>query len=336
MIKEKIINHLLKNGGELSEEETWYSIGIQFGVKPSNLERAEKDPTYKISAITKKTNDIWRYYLASLKEKETPTTLEHSARILVFDIETAPIMTYVWRRWQQNVFSDQAIHDDWPVLTWSAKWLCEDEMMNDQMTPEEAVARDDKRVVTSLWKLFEEADMVIAHNGKKFDKRMANGRFWINNLPPPSSYHVIDTLSVRKTLALPSNKLDDLRKYKGGEGKIKTEMSWWVDFLEGKQEAIDRMSHYNDKDVIELEELYLDVRAWIQPHPNLGLFIGTDIQVCPTCASRNLSPIMKPYVTTMNVYQQLRCDDCGAISRNRKPGNEIRSGKTGLLSSNPR
>lgn len=268
---------------------------------------------------------------------ERNTVLPHSARILVFDIETAPILTYVWRRWQQNVFSDQTIHDDWPILTFSAKWLCEDHMISVSMTPKEAIARDDRRVVKELWKLFEEADMVIAHNGRKFDRKMANARFMLAGLNPPASYHVIDTLlSAKKSFAFPSNKLDDLCKYFGLEGKIKTEMSWWTEFLEGKKEAIDRMQKYNDQDVLALEEVYLKMRSWIQPHPNLGLFIGEDIQSCPTCGGTHLTPILKPYVTTMNMYQQLRCDDCGGMSRTRLPSNQIRADKKALSSSLPR
>jgi hypothetical protein len=273
-----------------------------------------------------------------MNRRETkPALLPHTARILVFDIETAPIKTYVWRRWKQNISHNQTLNDDWPVLTWSAKWLCEDTMMRDQMTPKEALNRDDKRVVKSMWKLLEEADIVIAHNGKKFDTRMLNGRFWIHNMLPPAAYQVIDTLlSTRKSMALPSNKLDDLRKYKGGDGKIQTDMSWWTEFLEGKQEAIDNMAFYNDKDVLELEELYLDLRPWIKPHPNLGLFVGQDIAACPSCGGSHLTHISKPYMTTMNAYQQIRCDDCGSMSRSRLATNEVRADRKLLGSSLPR
>ena len=43
-------------------------------------------------------------------------------RVLLFDIETAPILGYVWSLWEQNVGLNQ-IHSDWYVLSWAAKWL---------------------------------------------------------------------------------------------------------------------------------------------------------------------------------------------------------------------
>lgn len=263
---------------------------------------------------------------------EKPSTFK--AKVLVFDIETAPLLVYVWRRWKQNVFSDQALEDNWPILTWSAKWLFEEEIMSMKMTPEEALNRDDRRVVHGLWRLINEADIVIAHNGLKFDMKMMNGRFWIHGLEPPSTVEVIDTLkSAKKMLGLPSYKLDDLAKYLNKEGKIKTDFSWWSEFLEGNPEAIDRMQEYNDKDVTILEEVYFSLRPWIKPHPNLGLHIGEDIKVCPTCASEDLQYIGK-YATYVNMYEELRCNSCGALSRSRKNGN-LRERKE-LLSSLPR
>lgn len=316
MTNQKIVSYLLENGGEVPEEETWYSVGVKFGVTPPDAQRALEDPFYAVSSITKKTNDIWRAYCK--QQGEPKEEVKHSAKILLFDIETAPIKTYVWRRWGQNIYTDQTIDDDWAVLTWSAKWLFNPEMMSDKMTVQEALDRDDKRVVTSLWKLLDEADIIIAHNGMKFDTRMMNGRFFIHGLIPPSSYQQIDTLrAAKKQLALPSYKLDDLAGYLGHKGKIKTEFNWWSEFLDGKQEAIDRMQQYNDQDVYVLEELYLKLRPWIKPHPNLGLHIAEDIHACPSCGGTELSYIGE-YVTTMNVYKEVRCNCCGSLSREKK------------------
>ncbi len=43
-------------------------------------------------------------------------------KVLVFDIETKPLLGYVWSIWEQNV-SLNMINTDWSVLSWSAKWL---------------------------------------------------------------------------------------------------------------------------------------------------------------------------------------------------------------------
>lgn len=63
MIKKQIINYLLSKSGNLDNKETWYDIGIKFGVEPKNKERALNDEVYKKKSIRTKTNDIWREYI---------------------------------------------------------------------------------------------------------------------------------------------------------------------------------------------------------------------------------------------------------------------------------
>ena len=72
------------------------------------------------------------------------------------------------------------------MLSWSAKWQFEDEIMNDVVTPEEALNEDDERIAKSIWKLIDEADIVISHNGKNFDHKMLNMRWLINGIVPPT------------------------------------------------------------------------------------------------------------------------------------------------------
>lgn len=269
---------------------------------------------------------ITRKIIKDMRAKVYPETSHkkrHHAKILVFDIETAPLLAYTWRRYQQNVYSDQAVEDNWPILTWSAKWLFEDKMYSMKMTPKEAVNRDDKRVVQGLWSMIDDADIIIAHNGLKFDVRMMNARFFLHGLVPPSSYLVIDTLkAARRAMALPSFKLDDIAKYIGKEGKIKTDFSWWTKFMNGEKEAIDRMQEYNDKDVYVLEEVYFSLRPWIRPHPNLGLFVDHAEPTCPSCGSTELTNVGE-YATYVNTYDELRCGDCNHTSRSRKTNTPI-------------
>ena len=225
---------------------------------------------------------------------------------------------YVWRRWGQNVYSDQLIENQWKVITWSAKWLFDDNVMNCAMTPKEVEAGDDKRVVKAIWELINEADVVIAHNGLKFDNKMLNGRFFIHGMNPPSSYQTIDTLRhARKKFSLPSNSLNDIAHYLDTGEKIKTDFSWWKEFLDGDEVAIEKMVKYNDKDVTLLEEIYLRMRPWITPHPNLSLFIDDDKMVCPTCESSKLQ-YNGEYSTYANTYTEYQCKNCGNSCRANK------------------
>jgi len=238
------------------------------------------------------------------------------AKILVFDIETSPLLTWVWSL-RQKYINPSNIEQDWFVICWSAKWLFEDEVMNATVTPKEARKQDDKRIVKELWDLLDEADIVIAHNGNKFDIKKMNGRFIKYDLNLPSPYQSIDTyLAARKRLNLSSLKLDFIAEYLGLPRKSSTSFQLWLDSMAGDQEALDDMTKYCDQDVRVLEDVYLKLRPFIQPHPNLGLFIESDAKVCPSCASTNLKREGQ-YATTVNLYDAYRCDDCGSITRSR-------------------
>lgn len=88
--------------------------------------------------------------------------------------------------------------DDWFVLCWSAKWLYSNEVLGDCITSEEVLQENDERIVKSLWNLFNECDILIAHNALNFDVPKMNARFVKYGLNPPSPYKIIDTLQIAK------------------------------------------------------------------------------------------------------------------------------------------
>lgn len=236
--------------------------------------------------------------------------------ILLIDIETAPLKAYVWTRWNQNVYPDQLI-SDWFTLTWSAKWLFNSRKIHESLTPDEVLREDDSRIIKSLWALLDQADIVIAHNGDKFDLPRINSRFIVNGLPPVSPYQSIDTKKIAaKQFGFSSNKLSELAKVFGMEGKMDTDFELWAKCMNGDKVAMKYMQDYNDQDVAVLEEVYLKLRPWIKSHPNCGLYMELDVPVCSNCGSTKLTPLDKYYYTQTGKYETLRCE-CGAIGRRR-------------------
>ena len=236
------------------------------------------------------------------------------ANILIFDIETAPLRAYVWSRWKQNIYLEQTI-SEWFMICWSAKWLDSEEVFSECLTPDEIKEEKDNRIVKQLWSLIDQADIVIAHNGKRFDVPKINSRFIMAGLPPTSTYIQIDTREVAaKQFGFSSNKLDALAGYFNIEHKDGTNFELWADCMKGNQEALDYMESYNRKDVVILEKVYLKLRPWIKNHPNIGLYQEKDNMVCPTCGSKDLKEDGSFYYTSANKYKIMRCS-CGAISR---------------------
>lgn len=236
-------------------------------------------------------------------------------RILIFDIETSPMKAFVWRRWKQNIYLEQTI-SEWFMISWAAKWLGSQEILSECLTPEEILEESDDRITKQLWSLMDQADIVIAHNGKRFDVPKMNSRFILAGLPPTSPYIQIDTKEVAaKQFGFSSNKLDALAGYFNIEHKDDTDFDLWKRCIAGDQEALDYMETYNRKDVLILEQVYLKLRPWIKNHPNIGLYLEEDNMVCPTCGSNHLVEDNTFHYTSVNKYKVMRCTDCGAISR---------------------
>src|SRR5690625_5326821 len=83
----------------------------------------------------------------------------------------------VWRLWKTNVPVNQ-IKDDWYIMSYSAKWLGDPQILyNDfrELSPSDYESGD---FVLSykLHALLSEADIVVAHNGKKYDERGVRDR----------------------------------------------------------------------------------------------------------------------------------------------------------------
>lgn len=236
-------------------------------------------------------------------------------KVLIFDIETAPMEVYVWGLFKQHPNIEQ-IKKDWCVLSWSAKWLFDSNVMSARINAAQAYDRDDSSILEEMWNLFDEADIVIAHNAQRFDVRKLNARWMQYGYVKPSSYVVIDTLKQAKTIMAPASwKLKYLNKFlKLAEQKDDSNYGMWVRAVEGDDTAIEEMLEYNKQDVVALEELYVRIRPWMKSHPNLALYVDSTESLCPTCTSDNLQ-WNGYYYTPAGKYASFRCLTCGALGR---------------------
>jgi len=251
---------------------------------------------------------------------------KHTAKILLLDIETSPLKSYTWGLWNQNV-SIEALASEWFMLTWVAKWYDDNTIYADVVTPAEVLNEDDSRITKNLHKLLQQAEIVITYNGDKFDIKRINTRCLLNNLPPIRTFHSIDLLKiVRKNFNFSSNKLDFVNKQLNLTRKIKhSGFELWKDCINGQEEALKQMKDYNIGDVLILEELYVKLRPWIKGHPDINKIEGN---LCPTCGSHNT--IIKTTFGKDYEYDIYECEDCGAISRNKKQTKVSKSNLTSI------
>lgn len=232
-------------------------------------------------------------------------------KILLIDIETAPILGYVWGLFDQNVGLNQ-IHTDWHLLSWAAKWYGEDKMMYmDQRKAKDL--ENEKVILEGIWKLLDEADIVIGHNSKKFDVKKLNARFVIHKMQPPSPFRQIDTLAIaRKHFAMTSNKLEYLADKLGCTlKKMKTKIfpgfELWKQCLAKNQDAFKEMELYNKRDVDVLEEVYEKLIPW---DSSINFAVYNDGKHICSCGSTHL---IKKGISASNsgLFQRYKCKSCG-------------------------
>lgn len=241
-------------------------------------------------------------------------------KILLFDIETAPMLSHVWGLFDQRVSLNQII-EDWYMLSWAAKWLGESTIYSDNI--KDHVIRfaldpeDDFAIILSLWKMLDEADIIIGHNLRKFDDKKFKARCLKWGLREPSAYRLVDTLTIAKqAFALSSNKLDYLATYLGLPNKVSHEgHTLWVKCMAGDPDAWVTMMEYNEYDVELLEEVYLKIRHWAKNHPNVAVYYNDYLKRCGTCGSTDITYTGNTVKTNLAEYKETICGCCSKISR---------------------
>ena len=232
---------------------------------------------------------------------------------LILDIETSPLVVLVWDVGEQYIQHTQILKD-WDIMSWSAKWV--DEPDSSMAYYDRRNSLSDLQILKPLWKLLNEADIVITQNGKKFDARKITARFIEHGLPPTSPYKHIDTYLVTKAVAaFTSHSLDYMtgklnEKYKKLSHSKYPGMELWKQCLSIKvveqpwknPDAWDAMKEYNNHDVLSTEELYNKVSPWA-PKNTPTVYSGS--YVCKKCGGkvqrRGTEPLGK------SIVQRVKC-----------------------------
>jgi hypothetical protein len=232
-------------------------------------------------------------------------------KILLFDIETSPSLGYVWGKWEQNVIQ---FKHEWELLSFAYKWLDKKQVFC--LTRQDFDDRTEKSLITALWSLMDQADIIIAHNGDQFDNKKSKAKFIEYGLTPPSPYKTIDTKKVAKSqFMFNSNSLDDLGNLLKVGRKAQTGgFELWLGCMAGKSSSWKLMKQYNKQDVLLLEQVYLKLLPWINNHPNMAQ--GLNTKACPKCGSTRLKSKGLIHTKT-NSYRRFLCLGCGGNSRSR-------------------
>jgi len=255
-----------------------------------------------------------------IEAKVTPivVTTKTKLKILILDIENAPMMSYHWGLWQQNIGRPMRVEGNRSyMMSVAMKWLGEEETFYFETRTE-----DDSELLKHTLSFVDQADIVVGHNAKKFDMKKINAYAILNRLPPPSPYRVVDTMLIaKKEFAFEQNTLEYLTsalctQTKSGHGKFKG-FELWSECMKGNEKAWAEMKKYNIQDIIATEELYLKLRPWTKGHPNLATTSTTGKGKCASCGSERLTRDGFS-LTNVSKFKRYKCLECGSFSRGRK------------------
>lgn len=234
-------------------------------------------------------------------------------KILHLDIERSPHIATIWDLWGINVGIDQLLNDS-EILCCALSWEgSEDVTFVSQWNGGR------KKMLRKIWKMLDEADVVVTYNGDRFDLKVLNMEFAQFGLGLPSPYKSVDLLkTVKKRFKLVSNKLDYVLRYFKLGAKMKTPgHQLWLDVMDRKADAQGIMTEYNIKDVTEMKKLFTFLRGYgIVGLPNLSAFAREE--VCPECGENHYQH-RGTVMVGMHMYRKFFCKVCGHWFRSNKP-----------------
>jgi hypothetical protein len=179
---------------------------------------------------------------------------------------------------------------------------------------------DDKKLLQGIWKLLDEADVVVTQNGNSFDIKKLNARFILNGMQPPSSYKRIDTkMLAKKHFAFTSSKLEYMtdklcKKYKKLKHTMFPGFEMWTECMKGNQAAWKEMEKYNKYDVLSLEELYKIMIPW-DSSIDFNVFSDSSEVTCK-CGSQDFTK-RGFFYTNSGKFQRYTCKACGNETRSK-------------------
>lgn len=220
-----------------------------------------------------------------------------------------------------SLYPDSIGHDnilsDWSIINACWKELGKPTIYSSAITDDKEMFKldvnNDLVVVSKLREVFQDVDVIVGHNSKKFDTKRLNTRLIYWGLEPlPSGIHQVDTLlEIRKIAAFSSNRLDYLGKMLLGEGKSETSRGLWLRVLKGDKKAVKEMTEYCKRDVQLLEDLYFKILPYMKSHPHVGAMDGGHKdETCPKCGGDKFTQSKIRYSAAGVKKVQKQCSDC--------------------------
>ena len=255
-----------------------------------------------INAIRDDVKDSYKYY----GSKKT-----QGFKRLFFDIETSYNIGKFWSAGYKKTIHPGDIIKERAVICISWKWENEDKVHNLKWDNNQC----DKKMLAEFSKILAKADEVIGHNGDRFDIPWLRTRCLKHGIQFPVYVRSLDTLKkCRSMFNFQSNKLDYIASFLGFGHKVDTGgMELWDKIILNRdKEAMAKMIHYCDHDVVLLEDVYQAIQSYIKPATHVGMHLGNGKASCKTCGSTDTKLVKNVFTPAGTLKRKMKCKDCGA------------------------
>jgi hypothetical protein len=244
----------------------------------------------------------------------TNESLRSDVKVLLWDVETSHNVVAAFQLKQDYIHPDNILIERHLVCAawkWFGDKRVEAVSVLDSPTFAENI-HDDRVVCEKLHEILSSADVIVAHNGDKFDIKFVEARMLVNGLSPLPPIVKLDTMkTAKKRFLFNSNRLDYLGQILGVGRKMKTPSGLWLKVLNGDRAAIEKMVSYNKVDVRLLERVFIKLKPYMANFPCGAA--GT----CARCGSAKLQRRGVSRNAT-RTYQRWQCQGCGGWSRSLK------------------
>jgi len=299
---------LLKNRGYLKKSP--YKLAERLSIENveiayTALKEVKEEFKYNNTSLIDKARIVQRQYNNSLQKITRTIEKSLQPKILIYDLEVSYNIVKSWRVGYNLNINPSDIIKERKIICVSYKWLGEDQIYNIQWDKNQ----DDKFLLEQFIPVLNEADLIVAHNGDRFDLKWLKTRAIYHDLEMLVNYPQFDTLKVaKKKFNFNSNKLDYISEYLGFENKIKTSIKLWDDIIfKDCPKAMDEMVKYCNMDVELLEKVYNKLVHWENPKYHFGVNNNLPKESSPVSGGYNLE-LVKTVTTAQGTIKRIMKD----------------------------
>lgn len=240
-------------------------------------------------------------------------------RVLFIDLETSADIVACFGRFKQNLGEKNIVYQGNQIICAAWKFIGDASVHTSRSSFSnfKIDMQSEKYLLERIYATFKETDVVVIHNAG-FDLGTIQHRMLEHGMGVLPKVKVIDTLQIaKKHLKLRSNKLDSITKYFGLSNKIENSgIDLWIKVQQGDEQAMQTMLEYNIGDITALEAVY-NTFVPLNQGTSLAPMMPLDSKHCTSCGSTHVHPTGRTISTSLSMFSEYECNECGAKMRDR-------------------